>query len=176
MGKNIVICSDGTGNTFDMGVSNVTRLIKLLALNNPQKQIVIYDQGIGTNARRLEAVKDYRKHKSIPDKGPLIVLDRPIEWRFNPAGLLARLVGLAGGYGFKANIREMYQKLSQLYEGPEDKIYLLGFSRGAFTVRALAGLLYRCGLPGTDVGRAKKSSKRVSAKPMIFFGPCFAIP
>jgi uncharacterized protein (DUF2235 family) len=61
--------SDGAGNTFDKSVSNVTRLIKLLALNDSKKQIVVYDQGIGTNARHRDAVKDY--HQSIPDKDSL---------------------------------------------------------------------------------------------------------
>ena len=60
MGKNIVICSDGTGNTFDKSVSNVTRLIKLLALECHKKQVVVYDQGIGTNEKRLSAVESYR--------------------------------------------------------------------------------------------------------------------
>jgi hypothetical protein len=41
----------------------------------------------------------------------------------------------------------MYKALSDLYAGPGDRIFLFGFSRGAFTVRALAGLLYRCRLP-----------------------------
>ena len=42
-GKNIVLCSDGTGNTFDKSVSNVTRLVKLLALNDSEQQVVVYD-------------------------------------------------------------------------------------------------------------------------------------
>jgi uncharacterized protein (DUF2235 family) len=150
MAKNIVICSDGTGNTFDEDRSNVTQLIELLALDNSQEQIVVYDQGIGTNAKRLAAAKKYA------DKNSLVILEGPKEWRFDPAGWPARLAGLVGGYGLMANIREMYQKLSQLYEAPDDTIYLFGFSRGAFTVRALAGLLYRCGLPGKDVERDKK--------------------
>lgn len=149
MGRNIVLCSDGTGNTFDKSVSNVTRLVKLLALDSRQAQVVAYDQGIGTNASRLAAVKEYRE--TIPDKESLVVLDGPKEWRFKPAGLPARLVGLIGGYGLKANVRELYHALSRLYDGPTDKIFLFGFSRGAFTVRALAGLLYRCGLPRKDV-------------------------
>ena len=45
----------------------------------------------------------------------------------------------------------MYQALALTYDNPEtDFIFLLGFSRGAFTVRALAGLLYRCGLPAKE--------------------------
>lgn len=149
MGRNIVLCSDGTGNTFDESVSNVTRLIKLLAFDDRQAQVVAYDQGIGTNASRLAAVKRYRE--AIPDIGSLEVLDGPKERRFKPAGLLLRVVGLIGGYGLKANVQELYHELSRLYDGPSDKVFLFGFSRGAFTVRALAGLLYRCGLPRKDV-------------------------
>ena len=33
-----------------------------------------------------------------------------------------------------------------------DAVYLFGFSRGAFTVRSLAGMLYACGLLGRDAG------------------------
>ena len=35
MAKNIIICSDGTGNTFESPVTNVTHLIKYLALDRP---------------------------------------------------------------------------------------------------------------------------------------------
>jgi hypothetical protein len=87
----------------------------------------------------------------ICDQGSLHLVDHPTEWRFAPAGWPARLLGLAGGYGLRANVRGLYQELSRLYEGPDDRIYLFGFSRGAFTVRVLAGLLYRCGLPGNAV-------------------------
>jgi Uncharacterized alpha/beta hydrolase domain (DUF2235) len=84
--------------------------------------------------------------RRIPDRSSLEVLDGPEEW-FGLAGWPVRLVGLVGGYGLKTNVRELYHVLSRLYDGPTDKIFLFGFSRGAFTVRALAGLLYRCGLP-----------------------------
>ena len=39
MGKNIVICSDGTGNTFDGRITNVTRLVRHLALDRPDRQV-----------------------------------------------------------------------------------------------------------------------------------------
>jgi uncharacterized protein (DUF2235 family) len=54
---------------------------------------------------------------------------------------------LTVGYGLYANLQEMYQALARRYDPAADLIFLFGFSRGAFTVRALAGLLYRCGLP-----------------------------
>ncbi len=70
MARNIIICSDGTGNTFDQSVSNVTRLIKLLALDTGQEQIVVYDQ---TNARRLEAIPFSTVSPARPG-GPLELL------------------------------------------------------------------------------------------------------
>jgi uncharacterized protein (DUF2235 family) len=144
LGKNIIVCSDGTGNTFGKNVSNVTRLVKLLA--HHKEQVVVYDQGIGTSARRLKAVEDYRK--SVSGQDALQILEGPRQWWFKPAGWPTIVLGLLGGWGLKANVRQMYCRLSTLYEGPDDKVFLFGFSRGAFTVRALAGLIYRCGLPG----------------------------
>jgi uncharacterized protein (DUF2235 family) len=54
-------------------------------------------------------------------------------------------LGLAFGYGLRENIEDAYQYLMDRYE-PGDKLYLFGFSRGAFTVRALAGMLHKVGL------------------------------
>ncbi|MFJ8787303.1 T6SS phospholipase effector Tle1-like catalytic domain-containing protein [Streptomyces sp. NPDC102476] len=56
------------------------------------------------------------------------------------------------GYGLTGGVRTMYRELSDLYKAPDDRVFLFGFSRGAFTVRALAGLLYRCGLPPAGCG------------------------
>ncbi len=158
MKRNIVICSDGTGNTFDKSVSNVTRLIKLLALNKPEEQVVFYDQGIGTNEKRLTAVGNYGA--SVQGEKSLFTLPGPPKRRLY-ADKLALVLGLLAGYGLQANVGEMYCTLSQ-HCGPDDNIFLFGFSRGAFTVRALAGLLYRCGLLPKDV--ANDTAK---------FKPCF---
>ena len=51
----------------------------------------------------------------------------------------------AFGYGLSANIRSAYTFLVRNYE-PGDFIYMFGFSRGAYTVRSLAGFISRCGL------------------------------
>lgn len=56
-----------------------------------------------------------------------------------------RLSGGAFGHGLDAEIREAYRFLSLNYENG-DEIYLFGFSRGAYTVRSLAGLIYSCGV------------------------------
>ena len=57
MAKNIVICADGTGNTFEKNVSNVSRLVRSLDLSDKNKQIAFYDQGVGTEPTR--AARDY---------------------------------------------------------------------------------------------------------------------
>lgn len=118
MARNIVICSDGTGNTFDSGVSNVTQLIRLLALDDHAKQVVAYDQGIGTNARRVDAVRTFAK--TVPDSHALVILPAPRRIWFSPTGVVARGLGLACGYGLEANVAEMYEAVSRLYEGPDD--------------------------------------------------------
>ena len=59
------------------------------------------------------------------------------------------MLGLAFGVGLARNVKELYTYLCRNYE-PGDNIYLFGFSRGAFTVRILAGLILRCGLVKAD--------------------------
>jgi uncharacterized protein (DUF2235 family) len=144
MSKNIVICADGTGNSFGRSVSNVARMIRFLALDSHSSQVVVYDQGIGTDARRWRAIEKFRE--TIPDRETLHALHGPHEWWFRPAEWIALVLGLTFGYGLKANVSQMYLELAKLYE-KDDRVFLFGFSRGAFTVRALAGLIYRCGLP-----------------------------
>jgi uncharacterized protein (DUF2235 family) len=51
----------------------------------------------------------------------------------------------ATGIGVDDNIRSAYQFIAQNYV-PGDEIYLFGFSRGAFTVRSLVGLITACGI------------------------------
>jgi len=62
-----------------------------------------------------------------------------------------RLRGGALGEGLDLNVRLAYQWLMSRYEDG-DLIYLLGFSRGAYTARSLAGLISKCGLllPGSS--------------------------
>lgn len=51
----------------------------------------------------------------------------------------------ATGRGLQKNVEDAYRFLMKNYE-EGDKIFLFGFSRGAFTVRSLAGMLANCGL------------------------------
>ena len=61
------------------------------------------------------------------------------------AGPLDRFFGGIFGWGIDRNIQEAYQFLAEHYESG-DQVYLFGFSRGAYTVRSLAGMIYCSGL------------------------------
>jgi len=49
------------------------------------------------------------------------------------------------GKGIDKNIQDCYRFVVHNYE-PGDALYLFGFSRGAYTVRSLAGLIRNCGI------------------------------
>lgn len=57
----------------------------------------------------------------------------------------AKILGGAFGKGIDQNIQDGYRFLCLNYE-PGDEIYLFGFSRGAYTVRSLAGMIFNSGL------------------------------
>lgn len=118
MGKNIIICCDGTGKEYGKYNTNVVKIFEII-LKDPNKQIAYYDPGVGT----LSA------HGAIT----------------YTAKFITKLYGLAFAYGITQNIEDAYEYLMDKYE-ENDKVYLFGFSRGAFTVRALAGMLNKCGL------------------------------
>lgn len=118
MAKNIVILSDGTGNEPKAkGNTNVMRLFDMLEQND--EQLVWYDPGVGTrgSAKALTAI----------------------------GRSTTKIAGLAFGYGLKENVSQAYTYLMDTYE-EGDRIFLFGFSRGAYTARAIAGLLYQVGL------------------------------
>jgi uncharacterized protein (DUF2235 family) len=59
---------------------------------------------------------------------------------------LNRILDGAFGQGLLQKIQDGYTKIAHVYE-PGDEIFLFGFSRGAYTVRSLAGMIANCGLP-----------------------------
>ena len=120
MPKNIIVCCDGTGNEIKPDCqSNVLELYQRLDKSRPEEQVTYYDPGLGT----------------LPAPGV----------QTGPAKFLTKLMGLAFAYGLPTDIKQAYRFLMRTYE-EGDRIFLFGFSRGAYTVRALAGLIYMCGL------------------------------
>ena len=56
-----------------------------------------------------------------------------------------KVLGGAFGFGLFHNVIACYRFLAQNYE-PGDEIFILGFSRGAYTARSVAGMVGRVGL------------------------------
>src|SRR5258708_9400164 len=111
MSKNIVLLSDGTGNSAAKVLkTNVWRLFQVLDLRDPNSQIAFYDDGVGTSSFKLFAI-----------------------------------LGGVFGFGLKRNVIDIYSFCSRNYR-PGDRIYWFGFSRGAFTIRIVTGMIARPGL------------------------------
>lgn len=126
MSRRIVICLDGTGNQVGAHhPTNVVKLYGMLATENPGRQLLYYDPGVGTLS-------------AATARGPL-------------SRRLSRLTGLAFGTGLRTNLAEAYTYLMRHWE-PGDAVYVFGFSRGAYTARALVGMLNKPGLmrPGAE--------------------------
>ena len=56
-----------------------------------------------------------------------------------------RVLGGGFGYGLDDEVIRAYQWIMENYH-PEDRVFIFGFSRGAFTARSLAGFISKCGL------------------------------
>jgi uncharacterized protein (DUF2235 family) len=59
------------------------------------------------------------------------------------------VIGLAFGYGVSDHVADAYQFLMRTFK-PGDDVYVFGFSRGAYTARALCGMLHLAGLLTED--------------------------
>ncbi|MEA3048113.1 MAG: hypothetical protein QOJ53_2445 [Sphingomonadales bacterium] len=151
MPKNIIILADGTGQRggllFDERRSNIYKIYRAVrcapdSCVDPSKQLAFYDPGLGT----------------ISGGGSGFF-----------SGLLRRFMNLASqatGLGILGNMIDCYAALVRMWE-PGDRIFLFGFSRGAYTVRCLAGVLSLCGLPtrmadGSPVKRDEGTSRKIA--------------
>jgi uncharacterized protein (DUF2235 family) len=122
--KNLVILLDGTSNQVSADRTNVLRLYGVLAKG--EDQIVYYEPGVGTLGADGSWLRLWRKITEV--------------W------------GLATGWGLDDNVKEAYRFLVEHYDrgpGPtkeRDRIFIFGFSRGAYTARVLAGFIRALGL------------------------------
>src|SRR5712692_3144503 len=51
------------------------------------------------------------------------------------------ILGGAFGFGLKRNVINLYKFACRNYRGPGDQVFAFGFSRGAFTIRVVIGLI-----------------------------------
>jgi uncharacterized protein (DUF2235 family) len=149
MPRNVVIYSDGTGQRggvlFDERRSNIYKLYRATRCGpdcsvNPKEQYAFYDAGIGTS------------------KGARGILGAAWDFIYN-------LVCQATGLGLTGNMIDCYAALVRNCR-PDDRIFLFGFSRGAYTVRCLGAVIALCGIPTADrdgpLRRDMKTSKRIA--------------
>jgi len=116
--KRLILCCDGTWNKADQE-----------------------DNGVPcpTNVVRIACRID-KRDGDIPQ---IIYYDQGV----GSGNVLDRYLGGALGKGLEANIHDAYRFLIANYE-PGDELYFFGFSRGAFTVRSIAGMVRKCGVLG----------------------------
>jgi uncharacterized protein (DUF2235 family) len=122
--RQLVLISDGTNMNFSGGVedSNAVKLLEWLTRHPDSQRLVCYDPGVG-HPKTLHSVT----------------------WWDHLSDLKERIAGLAFGMGVQENVAQLYGWLVARWQ-PGDQIFLFGFSRGAFTVRSVAGLINRYGL------------------------------
>lgn len=129
MSRNIVVYSDGTGQDGgvrpDQRLSNVYKMFRATRIGpdsriDPADQIAFYDPGLGTDA-------------DAHGVGRL--------WQ-----TVGKFLASVAGRGIAYNIVDCYEFILNHWR-PGDRIFLVGFSRGAYTVRSVAQVLALCGVP-----------------------------
>jgi Uncharacterized alpha/beta hydrolase domain (DUF2235) len=113
------------------------------------KKIVVFADGTGnafstqeSNVWRLYAAVDQKRSDQIAHyiKGVGTSGFKPFA-----------LVDGATGIGVPSNVRKLYRFISWNWKAG-DEIYMFGFSRGAFTIRTLVGLIHSEGLVPIEIG------------------------
>ncbi|HEX6011592.1 MAG TPA: DUF2235 domain-containing protein, partial [Geminicoccaceae bacterium] len=138
----IVVCCDGTWNKAD-DQTNVHRTYRLLArcLTGGSEQ-PIGDDRLVTRGRAPDGRQVYLYYATGVGTR---------RWQRGSGGLF--------GAGLGENIRQAYSFLAE-NAAPDDELFVFGFSRGAFTVRSLCGLLGCAGLPTTFCEEAVRAAWR----------------
>lgn len=124
MAKDLIVCLDGTANSPTRFDTSVLRLYRLAKTAHSTHKLY-YDPGVGT----------------LPRPGHLSLI----------RAKLGRVFGLASGHGIVENVAEAYEFCCNQYQ-PGDRIWLFGFSRGAYTARLVASVIHQIGLLPRDSG------------------------
>jgi uncharacterized protein (DUF2235 family) len=149
------------------------------AQQHPPKNIILLSDGTGNSAAKVWRTNVWRVFESLDltNSRQVAIYDDGVG---SSSFKLLALLGGAFGWGLKRNVLDLYTFLCRNYE-PNDKIYAFGFSRGAFTMRVLIGLIDSQGLlplqPSTteayeaqlrrDAKAAYRAYRRARYKPIL---------
>jgi uncharacterized protein (DUF2235 family) len=131
----IVICVDGTWNSeHEPGSVENTNVVRLSRLLNESGHPAEYLAGVGAEYDEPDYGDWAHRAERIP-----------ASWRSGLAG--------ATGFGTGIRIKKAYKTLCDVYAKGNNRIFLFGFSRGAFAIRALVGFVDVVGLLLSDEAR-----------------------
>lgn len=152
MAKNIVFCADGTwkglghgqgdGDELQADATNVLRLFAALA------------GAVTPDSLRKQ---DEQEKVELGPDGGVVQVAKYLHGVGDSGNAIRRLLGGVFGEGFIERIVRGYTFVSRNYQ-PGDRIFLCGFSRGAYTVRALGGMIASMGLLPQDAMRGDDGS------------------
>ena len=134
--RRIIICIDGTNNQVGDRQGNVVRFYR--GLRKTSKQVTYYAMGVGTMGEQKLANDRHVRAENVR--------------------------GMAFGFGLEDDVLNAYRYLCGIYDfaaltawdeatpkersslQPPDQIYMVGFSRGSYACRMLAGFINDFGL------------------------------
>ena len=114
----------------------------------PKKRIVICADGTWNDPEEEHPTNVLRMARAIRPEDPRGV-QQVVFYDWGVGSYHARIRGGVWGIGLQKNIQDCYRFIVQNYD-ENDELFLFGYSRGAYTVRALAGFLNKCGILGRD--------------------------
>lgn len=109
------------------------------------RKIILLSDGTGNSAAKVWRTNVWRVFESIDlsGSGQVAFYDDGVGTSsFKPIAIL----GGAFGYGLKRNVLDLYKFACRNFHEPDDEIFGFGFSRGAFTMRVVIGLIMEQGI------------------------------
>lgn len=137
------------------------------------KRIVVCADGTW-NRPEKDLAKDFptnvlRMARSIDPRGADGITQQ-VFYDWGIGSYYEQVLGGATGKGLNKNIMDDYRYIVQNYQ-PGDEIFLFGFSRGAYTVRSLSGLIYNCGILKRPDARLIEEAFEHYKKPGYSYAP-----
>lgn len=108
------------------------------------KRFIVLADGTGNAASSTWRSNVWRLFESLERSSDQIILyDEGIGTsRFPPANVLGRVFGV----GLKRKVLHLYEFICRTYDPSQDEIYFFGFSRGAFIINLVVGIIAEQGL------------------------------